>query len=102
MTSRLDSAAYLVALGYLRGVGGRTVVSIARAFPTYDALAAASDGALEAALSARAASAVRSAMPEWNQACRAGLGDDRSAHRSRHRAATHHGPRIPGLAELDR
>lgn len=66
MTSRSETAAYLIALGRLRGVGSRTVVNVARLFADYEALAAATASELDAALGARAGAAVREGLAtEW-------------------------------------
>jgi DNA processing protein len=66
VTSRLETSAYLLALGWLRGVGPRTVVNIARAFPDFEALSSARMGALEAALGTRAAGLLREGLAaDW-------------------------------------
>ncbi len=69
MTSRLEAATYLLALGNLKGVGSRSVVGIARAYPTRQALESATDAELTQHLSSRTLAALQTGLAaDWPEA----------------------------------
>jgi DNA processing protein len=58
MSSRLEAATFLLALGRLRGVGARTVANVVAIYPELEALLAANPDELKRALGARASAAL--------------------------------------------
>src|SRR3954447_13173121 len=69
VTARLEAATYLLALGNLKGVGPRSVVSIARAYPTRQELESATDAELTRRLNSRTFAALKTGLAtDWAEA----------------------------------